>query len=243
MATYGDYIRAALQDLGVLDAVEPGDADDLEKGRRELNGLIGQWSAENLNIYSEARTVWTLVPFQASYTVGAGGNVNIARPQFVRQVNFQDTSQVPTLEYQLGKLLTDEAYSRIEIKNQTSPFPSVAYYNPTFPFGTLFFWQIPTKPTLQGVMYSKTAITTIAAITDIVSLPPVYERFIVKNLAVELAPGFQRTAAPELVQQAISAMTVLKRSNVRMADIGFDSDALIESSPGGSYSIYTDQGG
>lgn len=243
MATYGDYIRAALQDLGVLDAVEVGDADDLEKGRAELNGLIGQWSAENLNIYSEARTTWSIVPLQASYTVGVGGNVNIARPQFIRQVNFQDTAQNPILEYQLGDLLTDEAWGRIELKDQTSPLPTAAYYNPTFPLGTLSFWQIPTSPTLQGVMYSKTAITSVAAITDTVSLPPQYERFIVKNLAVELAPGFKVSASPELIQQAINSMTILKRSNVRMADIGFDAGALLESGSGGSYDIRSDTGG
>lgn len=239
MATALDLITAALVDLNVTAAGEVVPAADALLALTALNRLIDQWAAERLEIYSIARTTWTIVSGTAAYTVGTGGTVNIARPVFVDHVNFIDTSPSPDMEYQLTPL-TDDAYSKLPQRDLTSSFPSSYYYNPTYPLGALTFWPVPTSSTLLGAIYAPTAVTQIASLATTVALPPGYSRMIVKNLAVELAPSYARQVDQTLVDQASKAVAIVKRANKRLADLGFDLGALVQGQGGMyAYNIYS----
>lgn len=116
-------IQNTLKDLGVLGAGETMSSDDAEDGLVSLNELIDSLATERLISYTITRTVWDLVASQASYTLGVGGDVDIPRPTSIEQINFQDTSVSPTLEYQLPAPLTDAAYQAITQKSFTGTYP------------------------------------------------------------------------------------------------------------------------
>ena len=240
MATVNDIITGSLRRLGVLAEGEVPSFDQANDALIALNDLVDQWKAEKLQVYTETRTIATLTASQASFTVGTGGNINIDRPVFIRHVNFVDTSQDPDYEYQLPPLLTEDAYARIGMKAQTSTIPQVAYYNPTFPLGTLIPWPIPTSATLQWAMYHSAAIAEFAALTTTVSLPPGYKRMLRSNLAIEIAPDYGKEPDGALVKAAVESMATVKRANRRLLDLSSDPAALIQSGryASGSYSIY-----
>jgi hypothetical protein len=221
--TIGDAITAALQDLGVLAAGEVPSADDSTVALARVNDWIDALATEGLTMYGRTRTTWTLASGVSTYSVGDGATVNVARPtgtEAIENLGYLDTAQSPAMEYLLGRPLTDDAYAAIAQKTLQATYPGAWYYNPTFPTGTLTCWPVPTSSTLQGVLYTPTPVAEFSALTDVVSLPPGYRRFLRTNLAVELAPTFQVQPSPVAVELAVASKAAIKRANLREADLG-----------------------
>lgn len=234
--TVRDVITAALTDLGVVGPGRVLTAQEAADGMFALNALFDQWGAESNILYTVTRTVSVLTPSQSSFTVGPTGNIVIPRPIFIDHIGYVDASVSPSIQYPL-QLLTDDEYEAIPIKAQTSTRPQAAYYNPTFPNGTLWPWPIPTASNLFWALYVPTAGADFTAISDAMIVPPGYRRMIVKNLALELAPSYGREVSPLLVRQAAAAMAVVKRVNSRPVELKMDPALLGD---GGIYNVRTD---
>lgn len=232
-----ELITAAMKRIGVLDATESPTGQEANDALERLNDLIDSWGTERLTMYTSLRTTWSLVANQAAYTVGDGGDVDIARPLYIDDLKFIDTSQSPALEMPLG-MLTVEAYAAIPQKALTSTYPSYAYYNLTYPLATLTFWMVPTSSTLQGALYAPVAVTELA-LSDTLSLPPGYRRFMRDTLAVELSPEYQVEPAQALVMSAIESKADIKRANIRLMDLSVDA---MWKPRHGQYNIFSDTG-
>lgn len=240
MATVlADLINPALSEIGVRSAGETLPADIGADALAALNRMMDAWATERLTIPNIVRTTWTISANDGDYTVGTGANINIARPVFVDHVNFIETSANPDVELPLQKL-TEAGYAGIVSKAQTSVYPLAWYYNPTVATGTLILWPTPTSSTLQGAIYVPTAVAQFASLAATITLPNGYQRAIVKNLAVDLAPSFSRQVDPELKAQARESKADIKRANKRDADLSFEAGALVNNG-GGHYNIKTDQ--
>lgn len=227
MADCRDIITDALRELGVLAAGETATADDAVSGLAALNRLVDAWAAERLMIYTNRRTTWTLTANIQDYTVGPGGDVNIPWPNYVEHVNFLRTDLATALEFQLQPL-TNDAWSRVPIKSLSSPYPTCYYWNPTFPLGTLSLWPVPSSAVLDGVFYAPEQVTEFASLSTAISLPSGYRRMLVKNLALEMGPSYERPASDDLVQQALESKAVVKRANITLQDMQTDAGALIQ---------------
>ena len=234
MAEVRDIVTAALRELGVLASGEVATADEANSGLEELNRLVDQWAGERLLIYRVTRTTWTISATQ-NYTVGAGGTVNVVRPVYLDHVNLIDTSTDPDQEIPLTPL-TDDGWAAITQKAATSTQPTNWYYNPTFPLGTLSLWPISSSATLQGALYAPQQASEFASLEEVISLPPGYRRMLVKNLARDLAPSYDRPVHPELKEEAIESKATVKRNNRRLSDLSFDAAVL---GGGGFFDIYT----
>ena len=228
MAVFTDIATQALQSIVQYAAAETLTAADLSLALKVANQMIGQWATERLTMYTVTRTTWTITANDGSYRVGTGLDVAIARPNFINQVNFVDTSMDPDLEMPM-RMLTDDAYAAISLKDLTSTYPQYVYWNPiNATSGTLTLWPIPTSSTLLGAIYCPTAITSFTAGTDSVTVPPGYEAMLVTNLAVKLAPYFEKVASEDLKTEAREAKATVKRSNNRLMDLSIESAALIQ---------------
>ena len=225
MSTVSDLCQSALEDLGVLGAGETMASGDLATCFKSLNHLMDAWASERLTIYTITRTTWTIVSGTGTYTVGLLGDVVVARPDFITHVGYLDTSVTPNLELLLASY-TDDAWARVSYKTLTSTLPTRWYYNPTYPLGTLDLWPVPTSATLSGVLYAPAATAQFAATSTSVALPPGYERFIIKSLALEIAGKFGAVPNPSIAQAARESKADIKRSNIRLSDLGFDPGAL-----------------
>lgn len=222
-----DEITAALREIGVAGEGYSLSASESADGLTALNRMVDQWAAERLQIFKVTRTAFNLTANVQDYAVGTGSIVNVARPVFVEQINIQDTSPNPDVEIPLGDPLTDEEWAAIQVKALTSAWPQAAYYNPTYPTGTISFWPVPTSTTLQGVLYAPQAVAQFAGLTDVISLPPGYEEMLVTNLAVRLLASYGRTPDPTLMQRAVQAKAIVMRANKRLTELSLDAGALI----------------
>lgn len=228
------------QVLRRLNVVQPGvtpTPEDLADFLLMLNDFIDSvCGLEKLLIYSITRTTWTIVSGTGTYSVGPSGDVNIVRPIYIDQIKYQDTSGTLTEERPLWPL-TDAQYENLPFKTQTNPLPSMVYYNPTFPTASLKLLLVPTSTTLQGVLYANTAVTRFGALTDVIALPPGYNRFLRDNMAVECAPTWRDGLPldPGIVRSAMESKANLKRANIRPLDMA------VPTFRGGFYDINADR--
>lgn len=177
--------------------------------------------------------------FDTFSLVAAGlGAIAIDRPDDIDRINLITATSTPTSETPLTKL-TEDGWASVGQKDLTSTQPSHWYYSPTYPYGTLQLWPVPTGSDLQCALYTKLPLVALETLDQLVILPPGYQRFIVKNLAVELCPSFEKQPSALLVQQAGEARGRVKRRNRRVADLSFEGAALIGQP--GRYNIRTDQ--
>ena len=242
--TVQDLITASLQDLRVIQTGAVVSADDAALGLSRLNDWINALATEDLTVYTILRTTWTLST-AASYTIGAGATVNVARPtgpMAIADIGFQDTSVSPTIEYSLGPVLTVDAFANIAQKALTSEYPQNWYYDPSYTggFGTLSPYPVPTSSTLEGVIYTQSPVAEFDAITDTIALPPGYRRFLRTGLALELSSAFDAGLSPALQLAAMESKADIKRANMRLRDLGCGTAGVLFGRAGNIYNIYSD---
>ena len=171
--------------------------------------------------------------------------INCARPTgplAIDNVGFQDTSVSPTIEYNLGPVLTEDAYAGIAQKGLDSVYPQAVYYNPTYTsgLGLIYLWPIPSSLTLEGVIYTLVPVSEFTAISDTIALPPGYRRFMRTNLAKELASAFDSPLTIDIQQAAMESKADVKRANERLMDLSSGVAGLIFGGAGPHYNIYSD---
>ena len=228
-----ELVSGSLQDLGVLGQGQTANASIAQYALNILNdSLIDAWKTDRLLIHTITRKTWTLMASQASYTVGSGGQIDIARPSTMNMqgcnVRFLDTaSGTPYTELDLFPL-TDDGYQAIPQKTVEATYPTQWYYNPTYtssaaPYGTLSLLPIPNVSTLTGVLYAPVAASSVA-LADTIALPPGYKRFYRTNLAFEMIDGFPVTdqVASRIERKARESKGDVERINTRIQELGVD---------------------
>lgn len=227
--TVADLITASFRRINVLRGTTTPTSDMSTDAFQRLNDLIDSWANDGLMIPFVRRTTWTITSTKGTlanpYTVGTGGDINVARPSIPADivVRYQDTSITPTLEYPLQKLTNDQ-WEAIPQKNLTNTLPVAYFYQPTYTpasgssvWGSLYLWMIPTSSTLQGVLYAPAQLGAFASTANTILLPPGYNRMLRDNLAVELAPEWLMGVPldPGIARSAITSLAEVKRVNRR----------------------------
>lgn len=209
--TVNDIIGGAMKDIGALAAGEVPSGVEAADGLTLLNALVDSVSNLRLMIYSQNINKFSFTPSTQSYTLGAGATWNMARPVRIEQMSIEIQSASPKLEIPIP-MLRDEEWQAYTVKTLSSTFPLAVYDDGGFPNRTLSFWPIPTEAD-KAVIYSWQAINRFAAVTDTVSLPPGYERFLRTGLAIEISPSYGLEPSPTLVSNYKEAKHVLKTLN------------------------------
>lgn len=229
--TVQELVSNSLIDIGVLGQGQTAAGSTANFALGKLNRLIDSWKNNRLLTFTITRVTWPITSGVASYTVGTGGTINIARPPTMNMqgsnVRFIDTASSATQEIDLWPL-TDDAYQAIVDKSQTATYPTNWYFNPTYtssaaPYATLTIWPVPTLATLTGVFYAPVAAATVA-LADTIALPPGYERFYETNLGVELCTSYPVAADvyQRVSRQASESKAEIEKVNTRLQDLSID---------------------
>lgn len=209
--TVSDIIAGAMKDLGALQAGEVPRAEEASDGLSMLNALVDSISTQRLMIYTINITKFSFTPGVQSYTLGSTGTWSMARPIRIESMSVEIQTANPVLEIPIP-MLRDEEWQDLTVKNLSSTYPLGVYDDGGFPNRTLSFWPIPAEAD-KAVIYSWAAISRFAAVTDTVSLPPGYERFLRTALAIDLAPSYGREPSPTLMSNYNEAKAVLRTLN------------------------------
>lgn len=239
MTTAADIIALALKDSGVLGVGQTAQAEDTADALTRLNMMISQWSRRRWLVYHLVDTS-CVATGATSYTVGAGGSFNVARPDrieaaYIRQI--VPTSSTP-VDWFLEEIKSREDYARIALKTMAASPSDHFFYDSDFPTGNFYPWPVPnsayelhilTKAVLQ--QFANTAVTVL--------LPPEYEEALYLNLAVRLRMGYRLPADTVMIGLAKASLNTIRRSNAQIGRLSMPKSV----SRGPSYNIYSDRGG
>jgi hypothetical protein len=236
-----DLIESTLRLIGALASSEPGTGQELQDGLVTLNAMIGSFRTQNLLLWAKGGR--TLVPttLKAAYTIGnptggPAGDFAITRPTRVDRIDVQVLSNpLQPLEIELEMLNTDQ-WADIPVKNISSPIPQKVYYDDQFPLAIMNLYPVPSVA-VNYVMYSWGVFTSFPDLTTDITFPDGYDELLRYNLAIRLAPEYNRQTAPEVALLAKAAIANIKSINITPIYSRCD-DALL--SMGGHYDWRSD---
>lgn len=228
--TAQDLVNESLLLLGEIQPGESPSAAESARALLNLNFILSSWSLEGITVYTHAVGNFTLTANQEGYTMGPGGNWNVAsRPVKIKgaKVTYQGLSRglaVMPIGVFEQSLRHDEPIAAIQYLPNGAPVSAVlaawaAGALPTklgedsaAPLKNVRVYPVQTVGATIELSYW-TALAAIAALADGVSFPvPGYEAGLTHELAVVLAPSYGRQVSQEL-------STNMQRFKARINDI------------------------
>jgi len=227
-----DLIRATLRLIGAISSSETPNADESSDALEALNLMLGSWGASRFLSASTSKVTHNLTG-ASSYTIGVGGDINTTRPTAIYNASWS----VGGLDYPLTNL--DYAdYQNIGIKT-IGGIPEYITLNPDNPLSTIYLFPIPANGTLTLDNIRPATDLTLA---DDLPYPPEWIRALKFNLAIEIAPEYGFSVAPELVAMAKESRDIVLRSMVTIPLAKFDSLLVSGARQSGSKTFITGGG-
>jgi hypothetical protein len=146
----------------------------------------------------------------ASYTIGAGGTVDVERFVRIHSASILASSTVA----QEAKIVTAEGYAAYP-RRGAGKFADVLYWDAALSGNSYMLAPNPAAGTLEIFVYN--ALGTLAALDTTVTLPPGYELALRNALGVLLAPEYGRP---------VDATTAQLAEDAKMSIFGLNSSVL-----------------
>ena len=206
----GDQINGALRLIGMLAEAETPSAATSADALSALNQMIDSWNTERLSVFTTQDQVFTWPVNQATRTLGPTGNFVGNRPVLVDDATyFKDASNGTSYGI---KIINEQQYNGIAVKNTTSTYPQVLYVNMGYPDITMTVYPVPSSP-LEWHIVSVEELTQPAVLATTLSFPPGYLRAFRFNLATEIAAEFGVEPSPQVSRIAMTSKRNIKRIN------------------------------
>lgn len=230
MTTARTLIKSALRKISVLGAGQSLAAEEAADALSALNAMLASWSVEGTMVFTETKENFSLVAGTDSYTIGTSQTFNTSKPIDIvaAYVRFSDT------DYTLD-IIDQRQYASIADKD-LSGTPAQIYYDNNYPTGRLYLWPVPSS-TMTLTLMSEKYLTGFSTLDTEYGMPPEYERAIVYNLAMEIAPEYEREASMSVMKIAGEAKANIKNMNSKNDNNAMVAD--IELIGAHSYNIYT----
>lgn len=210
--TVQNLIDQALRALGELRTGRQASAEESADALTRLNNLLTSWSAAGLPVYQVTRESFTLAG-AASYTIGTGQTFNTARPLKIKAASVS----TGTVE-QPCSIITAEQWSMIQDKAAAGKFADALFWDGGSPNGNIYLYPKPTAGNL--ILYTIKALSEFATLGTTVALPAGYERALTYNLAVDIAPSYNRQVSQEIAQIATQSLASLSQLNAQVLGEG-----------------------
>jgi hypothetical protein len=215
-SAYG-LITRALRLIGEVAGEEIPTAAQATDGLEHLQDLMDSFKTQRLMVPVLLRTVTPLATSKPSYTIGTGGEINIARPETIEWARLvQDRNLLPVTEVPL-QILKDQEWMDVRQKGLVSSYPQGIYFDHDWQagLGLIYLIPIPSTGTSDLVLYSPVAFPEFSALHTTYTFPPGWNRALRLQLARELAPEYGRPWPPDLELAAVNSLADVKRVNHR----------------------------
>lgn len=236
--TAGNIVSLALLDAGVIGVGQTPNAEDSANALTRMNWMIDQWARQRWLVYALQDSSVTSTG-ATSYTVGPGGDINIAsRPDrletaFLRQLTPGPPNQI---DYPLEILQSWEDYVNIALKSLQS-FPEFIFYDSAYPTARIFPWPVP-QPTIYAVhILTKVVLSELTSLASNIVFPPEYYAALHTNLAVVLRDAYDLPPKPVLVARAKVALNTMRKANTQIGRLGMPPGLLRD----GIYDFFSDR--
>lgn len=206
-----DIITSAYQIAGEYGAGETVNDTDAQEGLDSLNDLLESIHNDRLSIHQIKQESFSLTSNDGQYTIGAGGDFDTDRPVKITGAYIRTSEGV---DYPLTIIDNIQDYNRIVSKSISTEIPGYLYCNYAYPLATINLYPIPSESNTM-YLFSWKSLGSFTNLTDQVSLPPGYNRFLKYNLAKELNTLCNGTMTAEAKEIAVASWALVKRTNRR----------------------------
>lgn len=207
MATARDIIEASLRKIHVVGRGQSLPSDEANDALDTLNAMLDSWSVEGGLVYAETQETFSLTGAQ-SYTIGDGGDFDTVLPVDIVAAFIS----IAGTDYPL-ELIDREQYAEITDKSLGSFVADVLYYDNNYPLATIRMHPVPASGTLT--LYSNKPLTRFSSLDTVYSMPVGYERALVYNLAVDIAPEYEKEAGMSVMRIANESKSNVLSANTR----------------------------
>lgn len=210
-------ITNVMKDIGKLGEGQPLDDGDAQYVLDRMNDWINSLALDGLLVYVYLRTVKVLASGTTSYTIGSGGDINIARPDHLPEdgarLIISNSATTPTTIPL--RVFTEQEWRAIPQQTLASAYAQGVYYDRgwTAGLGRVSLWPVPNIGTTSLVLYTETVLSEFADLNTDYTFPPGYREFLRTNLPKKIAGGFGKSLSKEQIDAATEAMVKVKRSN------------------------------
>jgi hypothetical protein len=217
LTTPQEQVAFGLRAIGVLGVGQTALPEDYSDAFAALNGMIAGWNAKRWLVY---HLVDVSVPTtgQISYTVGPGGDFNMARPTRLESAYIrQFINNAPNfVDYPLTILQSREDYSNIALKT-LGTWPIAIFYDSDFPLGSVFPWPVPSGALFELHLVLKATLRQFDSYVQSINLPEEYTEAIWTNLAIRLAAIYPGSSLPEAtVGLAKASLETIRTANAQI---------------------------
>lgn len=197
--------------MRLISQISPGvtpTTDEYTTGLEALNVMLDSWRNEKLMCYAMQDENFTLVAGQQSYTVGSGGDFNTNRPVRIEQAYVVDNAGV---SYDVT-ILTPQEYAAIGLKTSQATYPTYLYYAPDLQTGHIWVYPVPSAAYAMHCL-TWTPMQAFATKDETAYFAPGWRRALAYNLAIELAPEYEKDPSPLVMKIANESKAWVKRVN------------------------------
>ena len=218
--TVREIIKSSLLKINAIQPGEEPTDSDLDISLESLQGMVDSWSNDRLNIYTINPYYFEAVAGQQIFTLGPGGDWDIPRPMSIQQAVLRYNAQVnnntnpPTFTFPSNTadlpiaIANDAQWASIAVKQLSAVFPTILYDDGNYPLRNIYLYPIQNVNQVIGLWLWQ-PLDNFTSLNDPIEFPPGYERAIVYNLAMELAPEFGKVLSEEVIGTATdSKMTI-----------------------------------
>lgn len=231
-------VRRSLKASGVVGVGQTPLAEDSNEALAQLNYIIDEWKVKRWMVLG-LQTVSFTGTGATTYSIGSGQTIDVARPvnidsAYRRQLVLSGANQP---DYPLEVLRSREDYNRICLKSMGT-VPSVVYFEPTYPNGTVYVWPLPNS-SWEIFLSIKRPILRFASLDDDFAVPEPYEPALFYNLTQRLRLVYRRPADAEVNRMAKSLRGAVAQANMEIPFAVLPA-ALPGQRTGYRYNIYSD---
>ena len=173
------------------------------------NGVLG-----GTGTYTLSTTPGTLGPISATI-ISPYQLINSYRPVSINQATLTvTTSPTPSpIDYPL-QIFNDAEWASVSLKNTSTNIPRAIYMDHGNPLSNIYFWPFPNAGSCILNLYCPAYLGPFG-LNDTVALPPGWQKMLIYNLALDLAPEFGIDPPQLVMAQAVASKAAVKRSNFR----------------------------
>lgn len=224
---------------GITGQGQVPNSNDQALAFRRINGMISQWNTQRWMIFHLLSLGFTSLGQNTPYTVGPGGNYNVARrpdrieKAFVRQL----VSGGLPVDTPLTVWQAREQYDLATLKQNFVSYPRGVFLDTAWPMGNLYIYPWPNASIYQIFIDMKDVLPVFTAQTLAASIPDQYLECIKTNLARRLRQNYGKTKPDtELNMLAKSALSIVKDSNLQVPELEMPAGVVGR----GNYNIFSD---
>jgi hypothetical protein len=204
--TAQSIVNGALQWLGELEDGETPNASESANALIFLNRIIDNWNIQDNMATAATQLTATLAANTASVTLGT-------RLAKVVGAVVKGPGIGPTFPL---KIVNAQEWSEISDRDALSNMQEVLFYDRGTPTGTCYVSPVPQNNGFFLIVTGWLAQPLFADLTTPNTLLPGYERALVTNLAMDLAPNYEVESSKELLAALTTSMQEIQRLNMSL---------------------------